>query len=169
MIDGEGHGTHTAGTVGSKTYGVAKKAKLFAVKVLDSGGSGTNSGVIAGFNYAVNHAKNNTSQCPKGFVANVSLGGSKRQSINEAVSATCDCQYSNITHNVKVREMVEAGIFTAVASGNDGSDASRFSPSSEPSVCTVGATAANDTMPYWSNYGEVVGMRRFPVKLHELG
>jgi hypothetical protein len=37
--DGNGHGTHCAGTVGSKTYGVAKKTKLYAVKVLDASGS----------------------------------------------------------------------------------------------------------------------------------
>ena len=40
-VDGQGHGTHCAGTVGSKTYGVAKKTKLYAVKVLGSDGSGT--------------------------------------------------------------------------------------------------------------------------------
>jgi subtilisin family serine protease len=37
--DGNGHGTHVAGTIGSKTYGVAKKTKLYAVKVLDASGS----------------------------------------------------------------------------------------------------------------------------------
>lgn len=67
--------------------------------------------------------------------------------------------YSNITHDVEIRNMVEAGIFTAVASGNSGRDAGSYSPSSEPSVCTVGATSPNDTMPYWSNYGKVVGMK----------
>ncbi|RYC62547.1 hypothetical protein CHU98_g3651 [Xylaria longipes] len=45
--DGNGHGTHVAGTVGSATYGVAKQTKLYAVKVLDSSGSGTTSGVVA--------------------------------------------------------------------------------------------------------------------------
>lgn len=39
--DGNGHGTHVAGTIGSVTYGVAKKVDLFAVKVLDAGGSGS--------------------------------------------------------------------------------------------------------------------------------
>lgn len=37
--DGNGHGTHVAGTLGSKTYGVAKKTKLYAIKVLKSDGS----------------------------------------------------------------------------------------------------------------------------------
>ncbi|KAJ2981021.1 hypothetical protein NQ176_g2281 [Zarea fungicola] len=40
--DGNGHGTHVAGTIGSKTYGVAKKTTLLGVKVLDAQGSGTN-------------------------------------------------------------------------------------------------------------------------------
>lgn len=37
--DGNGHGTHVAGTIGSKSYGIAKNTKLYAVKVLDSSGS----------------------------------------------------------------------------------------------------------------------------------
>jgi cerevisin len=51
--DGNGHGTHVAGTIASKTYGVAKKAKIVAVKVLGSGGSGTMSDVLAGVEWAV--------------------------------------------------------------------------------------------------------------------
>ena len=45
--DGYGHGTHCAGTIGSVTYGVAKKTKLFAVKVLDSSGSVSKSYQVA--------------------------------------------------------------------------------------------------------------------------
>ncbi|KAH8695831.1 peptidase S8/S53 domain-containing protein [Phaeosphaeriaceae sp. PMI808] len=55
--DTNGHGTHVAGTIGSKTYGVAKKVTLFAVKVLDQGGSGTYSAVIAGMEYVQKDAK----------------------------------------------------------------------------------------------------------------
>uniref|UniRef100_A0A0B7JTB1 Peptidase S8/S53 domain-containing protein n=1 Tax=Bionectria ochroleuca TaxID=29856 RepID=A0A0B7JTB1_BIOOC len=69
--DGNGHGTHVAGTVGGTTYGVAKKTKLYAVKVLDSGGSGTTSGVIAGMNYVTNSAS--TYSCPKGVVVNIAM------------------------------------------------------------------------------------------------
>jgi cerevisin len=50
--DGNGHGTHVAGTIGSKTYGVAKKAKIVAVKVLRSNGSGTMSDVLKGVEWA---------------------------------------------------------------------------------------------------------------------
>lgn len=49
--DANGHGSHVAGTIGGKTFGVAKKATLIGVKVLDAQGAGTNSGVIAGMNF----------------------------------------------------------------------------------------------------------------------
>lgn len=49
--DANGHGSHVAGTIGGKTFGVAKKATLVGVKVLDAQGAGTNSGVIAGMNF----------------------------------------------------------------------------------------------------------------------
>jgi subtilisin family serine protease len=79
-----GHGTHVAGTIGSLTYGVAKKTKLYAVKVLDSSGSGSYAGVIAGIEYVTND--HTTRDCPKGSVANMSLGGGKNQAVNDAVS-----------------------------------------------------------------------------------
>jgi len=71
--DGNGHGTHVAGTTGGTSFGVAKKTNLIAVKVLSAEGSGSNAGVLAGIDYAVNDAKS------KGrigkAVANLSLGG----------------------------------------------------------------------------------------------
>jgi subtilisin family serine protease len=82
--DGYGHGTHVAGTIGGATYGVAKKTKLYAVKVLDNSGSGTNAGVIAGIQYVATDAS--TRDCPKGSVANMSLGGGKNAAVNSAVS-----------------------------------------------------------------------------------
>lgn len=50
--DGNGHGTHVAGTIGSKTYGVAKAVNLIAVKVLGSSGSGSMSDVVGGVAWA---------------------------------------------------------------------------------------------------------------------
>lgn len=141
LVDGNGHGTHVAGTVGSAEYGVAKKTKLFAVKVLTSGGSGSTSGVIAGINFVVADARDRKAngECPKGVVSNMSLGGGKSASINSASAA-----------------LVASGVFLAVAAGNSGDDASFYSPASEPTVCTVGATTVNDTLIYWSNYGTTV-------------
>ncbi|KAF2193522.1 subtilisin-like serine protease-like protein PR1A [Zopfia rhizophila CBS 207.26] len=135
--DGAGHGTHVAGTIGSKTYGVAKKTKLYAVKVLDASGSGTFAGVIAGINFVANDAQ--TRACPKGAVANMSLGGRKNTAVNSAVAAA-----------------VSSGVFFAVAAGNDFSNAANYSPASEPSACTVGATDSSDAKASFSNTGSVV-------------
>ncbi|KAI1205306.1 subtilisin-like protein [Annulohypoxylon truncatum] len=135
--DGNGHGTHVAGTIGSKTYGVAKKTQLYAVKVLDASGSGTTSGVIAGMNFVTSDVK--TRSCAAGAVANMSLGGGSSSSINSAAKA-----------------MINAGVFLAVAAGNDNQNAANSSPASEPSVCTVGATTNTDARASYSNYGAVV-------------
>uniref|UniRef100_A0A0B7K6I1 Peptidase S8/S53 domain-containing protein n=1 Tax=Bionectria ochroleuca TaxID=29856 RepID=A0A0B7K6I1_BIOOC len=64
--DGQGHGSHVAGTVGGAKYGVAKKTSLFAVKVLGNDGSGTTSGVVAGMEFVVEDAPKK--DCPKGVV-----------------------------------------------------------------------------------------------------
>lgn len=136
--DGNGHGTHVAGTIGSKTYGVAKATKLYAVKVLDASGSGSNSGVIAGINFAAQDQKTR-SGCSGKSVANMSLGGSKSTAVNSAAASA-----------------VSAGLFMAVAAGNDGANAANYSPASEPTVCTVGATDSSDRIASFSNYGSVV-------------
>ncbi|KAI1401796.1 subtilisin-like protein [Hypoxylon fuscum] len=135
--DGNGHGTHVSGTIGSKTYGVAKKTKLYAVKVLDASGSGTTSGVISGMNFVTSDSK--TRSCPKGIVSNMSLGGGSSSAINSAAKA-----------------MINAGVFLAVAAGNDNQNAANSSPASEPTVCTVGATTSADARATYSNYGSVV-------------
>ncbi|KAI1505284.1 protease [Biscogniauxia marginata] len=137
--DGHGHGTHVSGTTASKTYGVAKKANLIAVKVLDADGSGALSQVIAGIQWAVDDA---TSKGRIGkAVANLSLGALALLSspVNSAAAAA-----------------VEAGLFLAVAAGNDNLPAELFTPASEPSVCTVGALESNDQRADFSNYGDVV-------------
>ncbi|KAK7183573.1 subtilisin-like serine protease-like protein PR1A [Paraphaeosphaeria sporulosa] len=135
--DGNGHGTHVAGTIGSNTYGIAKNTKLYAVKVLDASGSGTNSGVIAGINFVASDVK--TRSCPKGAVANMSLGGSKSTAVNTAAAG-----------------VVSAGVFLAVAAGNEAQAAANTSPASEPTVFTVGATDSSDAFATFSNYGSSV-------------
>ncbi|KAL2016436.1 hypothetical protein VTK56DRAFT_3523 [Thermocarpiscus australiensis] len=135
--DGNGHGTHVAGTIGSNAYGVAKKTRLYAVKVLDASGSGSTSGVIAGMNYVATDAPNRS--CPNGTVANMSLGGSYSASINNAAAA-----------------LVDAGVFLAVAAGNENTNAANDSPASAASACTVGATDSSDRKASYSNYGSVV-------------
>ncbi|KAK0750708.1 peptidase S8/S53 domain-containing protein [Schizothecium vesticola] len=137
LEDGNGHGTHVAGTIGGKDYGVAKKTQLFAVKVLNSGGSGTTAGVIAGIDFVTTDAPNRS--CPNGTVANMSLGGGKSASINAAAAA-----------------LVKSGVFLAVAAGNSDDDSSFYSPASEATACTVGATDVADARAWFSNYGTLV-------------
>ncbi|EGU74162.1 hypothetical protein FOXB_15324 [Fusarium oxysporum f. sp. conglutinans Fo5176] len=133
-LDANGHGTHIAGTIGSKTYGVAKKTQLFAVKVLNEYTAGQTSGILAGMDFIVEDAA--TRKCPKGIVVNMSVSVASSPAINAAA-----------------RYIVKSGYFLAVAAGNDDTDASHVSPSNEPMACTVGATAQKDTRASFSNYG----------------
>ncbi|KJZ76395.1 Cuticle-degrading protease [Hirsutella minnesotensis 3608] len=135
--DGNGHGTHCAGTIGSATYGVAKKTSIYGVKVLTDAGSGALSGVIAGMDYVAQDSKSRS--CPKGSVANMSLGGGYSAAINQAAAA-----------------LVSSGVFLAVAAGNDNGDASNTSPASEPTVCCIGASDISDNRSSFSNYGSPV-------------
>lgn len=130
--DENGHGTHCSGTIAGSTYGVAKKANLVAVKVLDADGSGSNSGVISGIQWVGEN-------CDGDCVLSMSLGGSKSTALNSAVSST-----------------VGDGVTVVVAAGNDGEDASNSSPASVAVAITVGAINSNDAKPSWSNYGSIL-------------
>lgn len=143
-IDGNGHGTHCSGTVAGKKYGVAKKAHVYAVKVLRSNGSGTMSDVVKGVEYAANAhieqvelAKKGKRKGFKGSVANMSLGGGKTEALDRVVNAA-----------------VEAGIHFAVAAGNDNADACNYSPAAANKAVTVGASALDDSRAYFSNWGK---------------
>ena len=135
--DGHGHGTHVAGTVGSKTYGVAKKTKLYSIKVLSNSGSGSISGVMAGIDFAANDAKSRG--CAKGAVANLSLAASWSFALNTAVTRA-----------------VATGLFVAVGAGNAATDAKDTSPASEATAFTVGATDISDKFASFSNFGPFV-------------
>lgn len=136
--DGNGHGTHTAGTMAGTTYGVAKKATVIAVKVLDAMGSGATSQVIAGIQWAANDmvSKNKVGKA----VANLSLGGPRvGEATNQAAAAA-----------------VAKGLFLSVAAGNSMQPTALSSPASEPSVCTVAASDKNDAFASFSNFGGLV-------------
>ncbi|KAI9498728.1 peptidase S8/S53 domain-containing protein [Zychaea mexicana] len=143
--DGNGHGSHCAGTISGQRFGVAKKANPVAVKVLSAQGSGSNSEVLAGINWAVEQhqidaaaAKKNGSKY-KGAVANMSLGGGKSRALDQAVN-----------------NAVDAGVIFSVAAGNDNRDACKYSPAAAENAITVGATNLRDERAYFSNYGECV-------------
>ncbi|HZN97335.1 MAG TPA: S8 family peptidase [Gemmatimonadales bacterium] len=130
--DCNGHGTHVAGTVGGTIYGVAKGVTLHAVKVLDCAGSGRWSGVIAGIDWV-------TANAVKPAVANMSIGGEYNQAVNDAVASS-----------------VASGITYSIAAGNSSSNACTFSPASEPTALTVGATTKLDAVASYSNIGPCV-------------
>ncbi|CAM3820431.1 S8 family peptidase [Deinococcus frigens] len=132
--DCQGHGTHVAGTVGSATWGVAKGVQLVAVKVLNCSGSGSNSGVIAGVNWALNNKSGPA-------VANMSLGGGFSQAVNDAVN------------NAAARNLV-----MVVAGGNENQNACNVSPASAASAITVGATTNTDARASYSNYGSCLDL-----------
>ena len=135
--DCNGHGTHVAGSVGGTKYGVAKDVQLVAVRVLDCGGSGTTSGVIAGIDWV-------TANAIKPAVANMSLGGGASTSLDTAV-----------------KNSIASGISYAVAAGNGNffgiaQDACKYSPARVPEAMTIGATDSTDAKASWSNYGNCV-------------
>jgi cerevisin len=131
--DGHGHGTHCAGTVGSNTYGVAKKANIVAVKVLDINGQAPWSVVIAGLNWVAQNAVGNKN------VISISIGGDKNDSVNQALT-----------------DAYAAGIFVAVAAGNENRDACLVSPASAVNSFTVAASDINDQKASFSNWGTCV-------------
>ncbi len=134
--DGNGHGTHVAGTIAAldndiDVIGVAAGASVVGVKVLDSDGSGTYSNVIDGIDYVAANAS-------AGDVANMSLGGSTSQAVDDAV-----------------RNAADQGIYFALAAGNDGADANNSSPArvEYDNVWTISAVDSNDDFASFSNYG----------------
>jgi subtilisin family serine protease len=127
--DCNGHGTHVAGTIAGSQYGLAKAAKIVAVKVLTCGGSGTTAGVVGGIDWV-------TANAVKPAVANMSLGG--------GADATLDAA---------VRRSIAAGITYAIASGNSNTDACSTSPARVAEAITVNSSTNTDARSSFSNYG----------------
>lgn len=132
--DCQGHGTHVAGTVAGRTYGVAPEADLVSVRVLDCTGKGTWSGILAGFDWVAANAK-----LPA--VLNGSLGGPKSAAVNSAATA-----------------LSKKGVLPVIAAGNDAVDACSVSPASAEDVVTVGATDREDKQSSFSNHGKCLSL-----------
>jgi subtilisin family serine protease len=132
--DCNGHGTHVAGTIGGATYGVAKDVDIVAVRVLDCGGSGLWSGIIAGIDFV-------TAEHQPGdpAVANMSLGGG-----------------ANIAVDLAVKNSIADGVSYAVAAGNANASACQFSPARVPEAMTSAASTSTDAKASFSNWGTCV-------------
>ena len=136
LDDGNGHGSHVAGTIAALdnevgVIGVAAGASVIPVKVLDSRGSGSYSGVIAGIDFV--GANGNS-----GDVANLSLGGPVSQAVDDAVKAASN-----------------NGIKFVLAAGNESDDANNHSPArvNGTNIYTISAMDSSDNWASFSNYG----------------
>lgn len=136
LDDGNGHGSHVAGTIAAidnnlGVIGVAAGATVIPVKVLDSRGSGSYSGVVAGVDFVGANAAT-------GDVANLSLGGPVSQALDDAVKAAS-----------------QNGVKFVLAAGNDGDDANNHSPArvNGSNIYTISAMDSNDVLASFSNFG----------------
>ncbi|KAJ1330880.1 oryzin [Microdochium nivale] len=134
--DTTGHGTHVTGTIISSNYGVAKNARVIGIKVF-AGGSSPSSVILDGYSWAVNDiiAKGRQNRA----VINMSLGGGYSAAFNTAVN-----------------NAFSAGVVSAVAAGNDNTNAISTSPASAAGAITVGAVDSQWRRSEFSNYGSVV-------------
>ncbi|MFJ3139560.1 S8 family peptidase [Streptomyces sp. NPDC086843] len=132
--DGNGHGTHVAATIAGAEHGVAKKANVVAVRVLDDNGSGTTEQVVAGIDWVTENHKGPS-------VANMSLGGAADPALDAAV-----------------RKAIASGVTFAVAAGNESADAGQGSPARVPEALTVASSTEDDAQSDFSNFGESVDL-----------
>ncbi|MFN4144279.1 MAG: S8 family serine peptidase [Runella sp.] len=139
LDDGNGHGTHVAGTIGAinnsiGVVGVAAGVKVIPVKVLSSRGSGSTSGVIAGVNFVGANAAQND-------IANMSLGG--------GIDATLDAAVVNASN-------AKGGIKFVLAAGNSNANAANSSPAraNGPHIVTVSAHDINNMRASFTNWGQ---------------
>ncbi|PON20066.1 protease [Trichoderma gamsii] len=137
--DVHGHGTHVAGTIASRAYGVAKKANVVAIKVFsDRTGFAQTSDIIKALEWVVSDV--NLHGMKGRAVVNMSLGGPASPILDCAVAST-----------------VRHGVVVCVAAGNNFDlPAEDISPAREPLAITVGATDINDAFAPFSGFGKMI-------------
>jgi subtilisin len=136
VADGNGHGTHVAGTIGGRGgIGVAPGTTLYAVKVLDDQGRGSTSQLICGVEWVTANAARLGIR-----VASLSLG------MTGTPDSDCGRTSRDVLHRAICRS-VAAGIVYVVAAGNDGADIAETIPAGYPEVLAVSAMADTDGAP----------------------
>eukprot|EP00834_Sanchytrium_tribonematis_P000741 NODE_14_length_51535_cov_1.125049.p19 type:complete len:334 gc:universal NODE_14_length_51535_cov_1.125049:35388-34387(-) len=130
--DLNGHGTHVAGIVASKTYGVAKKANIIAVKALSRTGNSRWSCVLDALQWVYLTSKGKCNPA----VVNMSLSGAK-----------------NVAINTVLNDLVTKGLTIVAAAGNSAADSCQYTPASADKIITVGSVSQSRTFSRFSNYG----------------
>ncbi|MEX2212059.1 MAG: S8 family serine peptidase [Gaiellaceae bacterium] len=138
--DGNGHGTHVAGTIAAKddaqgVVGVVPGASLYAVRVLNNAGSGSTSSVVCGIDWVAANAAATGIK-----VANMSLGGSGSDDGN-CGNSNNDAQHKAICN------AVAKGVTFVVAAGNSAVDFKGSVPAAYDEVLTVTAMADFNGQP----------------------
>ena len=134
-LDCNGHGTHVASIAAGITYGAAKKANLYSVRVLDCSGWGPWSVIMAG----MSHAAQRANETGRPSIISMSLSGGYTESVDNLVTA-----------------IVQSNISIIVAAGNERNYACNYSPASNSLAITVGGSREGGGMYYWSNGGSCV-------------
>ncbi|KAK7539281.1 subtilisin-like protease [Phyllosticta citribraziliensis] len=139
--DGNGHGTHCAGVIGGSTVGIASKANIIGVKILQDSGSGSSSGLLAGLDYVSGKVSSGSSV---GSIINMSLAFSGTSTAVETA----------------LKKLMAAGVHAVGASGNNAGDACTYSPANmggdNTALNTVGAMNIGDSISSFSNTGSCV-------------
>uniref|UniRef100_A0A6A7G9Q9 Peptidase S8 n=1 Tax=Hirondellea gigas TaxID=1518452 RepID=A0A6A7G9Q9_9CRUS len=134
--DVNGHGTHVAGIIGSKSFGIAKDITIISVRVLGSSGKGTTISIARGFTFVMDYLQRYPS---RKLVVNLSLGSKHDKFLNNVVNKAW-----------------KKGVVIVAAAGNEEDDACKYSPSSANGVITAGASTIGDSPSSFSNYGRCV-------------
>jgi subtilisin family serine protease len=142
--DCDGHGTHVAGLAAGSTVGVATRARLIAVRVLDCNGDGEVADVVNALQWVRAHHRSGVAA-----IVNLSFGvdlGDDGTSIDREVQA-----------------LIDEGVVVTVASGNGDAagrpiDACKIAPGDVPDALTVGAVGILDVVAYYSNNGQCVDL-----------
>ncbi|WP_432851069.1 S8 family peptidase [Amycolatopsis sp. CA-161197] len=131
--DTNGHGTRVAGIVAGRSYGVAKAAQIFPVRVLDKDGGGSTDNIIAGINWVAQNAH-------QPAVAVLGIGGVANEQLDNAVAG------------------LAAVMPTVVPAGEGGEDDSQVSPARVPAALTVAASDVQDQVATFSDFGTPVDL-----------